>query len=95
LRAVAAIDPVADGRGEVSLFFVHPDCQGQGLGRRLMGWVFGTATGLGWARLELDADPKAEPFYKAMGFETVGRRASGSIPDRSLPHMEWRRRGAV
>ena len=100
LWAVAACDPVADGGdisrdinalgrvGEVSLMFVHPDRQGLGYGRLLMDWVLAEAMRMGWQRLVLDADPKAEAFYARMGFETIGRRASGSIPGRTLPHMQ-------
>ena len=34
--------------------------------------------------VELDADPNAEDIYLRMGFRTIGRSPSGSIPGRTL-----------
>ena len=78
----------ADGEdGEVSAFFIHPEWQGRGIGRRLWAEVEQAARDKGLAALHLEADPAAEPFYRRLGFETVGAVPSGSIPGRALPLM--------
>ena len=84
----AALVVDADGRGgEVHAFFVEPKMKGMGIGRRLWREVRARAEALGLRQLRLDADPHAEPFYRRLGFETVGRAPSGSIPGRTIPHM--------
>jgi len=80
-----------DGRvGEVEAFFVDPDCQKQGVGKLLWKQILSSAVESGLTRLHLDADPFAEGFYRKLGFKTVGRVPSGSIPGRTLPYMEMR-----
>lgn len=74
--------------GELETCFICPDWQGQQLGRRLFEALLETARGYRLQRIGLDADPFAEPFYARLGFETVGRVPSGSIPGRTLPRME-------
>ena len=37
--------------------------------------------------LEVDSDPHAEGFYRAMGMRRRGQASSGSIPGRMLPHL--------
>lgn len=73
--------------GEIETCFVDPLCQKQGIARLLIETLFSFARELGLHRLWLDADPFAEPFYQKMGFETVDRSPSGSIPGRFLPRM--------
>ncbi|MFJ2031853.1 GNAT family N-acetyltransferase [Streptosporangium sp. NPDC087985] len=67
------------------MLFVEPDAIGQGVGRRLFEHATATAANLGFARLTIDADPNAEPFYLAMGATQIGATPSGSIPGRMLP----------
>ena len=38
-------------------------------------------------RLEVDSDPHAEGFYRAMGMRRTGQASSGSIAGRMLPHL--------
>lgn len=76
--------------GELGMLFVAPEAIGRGVGSALYRHVLATAQELGFARLELDADPNAEPFYRAMGAEVVGTSPSGSIPGRVLPRMAMR-----
>ncbi len=73
--------------GEVETCFVDPDWQGRKIGRALFEKLLDEARRLKLTRLGLDADPLAEPFYARMGFETIGRSPSGSIPGRTLPRM--------
>ncbi len=79
----------AHGTGIVQALFVAPDSQGSGIGRALWDRAVTAARTTGLARLHLDADPQAAPFYAAMGCRTIGKSRSGSIPDRMLPLMEF------
>ncbi|WFE91702.1 GNAT family N-acetyltransferase [Roseibium porphyridii] len=74
--------------GELETCFIDPSCQGKGVGRALFDELHAQANSLKLERIGLDADPFAEPFYARMGFKTVGRTPSGSIPGRTLPRME-------
>jgi GNAT superfamily N-acetyltransferase len=73
---------------ELEDFMVEPERQGRGVGRLLMQAFLSEARIRGFRRAGLDADPNAEPIYRRLGFETVGRAPSRSIPGRTLPRME-------
>ncbi|WP_324753443.1 GNAT family N-acetyltransferase [Roseovarius sp. Pro17] len=73
--------------GEVAALFVHPDWQRRGVGRLLWATVKRLAREKNLTALHLDADPEAEAFYRKLGFSTIGRVPSASIPGRTLPHM--------
>lgn len=75
------------GVAEVEEFFVEPRLQGRGLGTILMAELVAAARSAGVKTLEVDADPNAESIYERLGFATVGRSPSGSIPGRWLPRM--------
>ncbi len=85
IRLIADPDDTA---GEVGTCFVHPDWQGRGVGKALFAQLLEAAGECGMTSLGLDSDPDAEPFYENIGFRTVGRSPSGSIPGRFLPRME-------
>ncbi|MCV0426264.1 MAG: GNAT family N-acetyltransferase [Roseibium sp.] len=74
--------------GELETCFVDPDWKGKGVGRQLFDRLFARAVSGGLSRVGVDSDPEAEPFYARMGFRTIGRSPSGSIPGRTLPRME-------
>lgn len=74
-------------QGEISAFFIHPDHKRRGIGRKLWAGIMAAAKAQNLARLTLDADPAAVPFYHAMGFEMITEVPSGSIPGRVLPKM--------
>lgn len=76
--------------GEVHAFFIDPDRQRLGVGRRLWDGLVQRAQAAGLNELRLDADPAAVPFYRSMGLVTVGESLSGSIPGRMLPRMAIR-----
>lgn len=78
----------SNDEGELATLFVDPDAHGKGIGRLLYETLLATARELSLDRIGLDADPEAEPFYERMGFRTIGRSPSGSIPGRTLPRME-------
>ncbi|WP_198154811.1 GNAT family N-acetyltransferase [Oceanibaculum pacificum] len=63
---------------EVALMFADPAVLGGGVGRILWQDMMGEARRLGHARLRLDADPNAEPFYERMGCRRIGGHASPS-----------------
>lgn len=84
--ALAGMVALAGG-GEVEDFFVEPRLQGRGVGGALMATLTAAARAEGLAALALDADPNAEAIYHRLGFRTVGRSPSGSIPGRTLPRM--------
>ncbi|MFI9025491.1 GNAT family N-acetyltransferase [Streptomyces sp. NPDC053560] len=73
--------------GTLGMMFVEPQAMGQGIGRLLFENVVATGRQLGFTRLTIDADPNAEPFYRAMGAVRTGSAPSGSIPGRVLPQL--------
>ncbi len=75
-------------KGALGMMFVEPDSIGRGVGRRLFAHTMDEARRLGFTRLTIDADPNAEPFYRAMGAIRIGATPSGSIPGRELPLLE-------
>ena len=74
--------------GTVSSFFIDPAWQQRGIGRQLWQTIEASACEKGLKLLRLHSDPEAENFYTGLGFSTIGRVPSGSIPGRTLPHME-------
>jgi len=80
----------AAGLGEVHAFFLDPDLQRFGVGRRPWAELVARARSRGLTELRLDADPAAVPFYRGMGLKTIGESPSGSIPGRILPRMAIR-----
>lgn len=79
-----------DGKAELEDFFVEPAFQQRGVGAALLDVLFAACREAGATVVGLDADPNAEVIYARLGFRTVGRSPSGSIPGRLLPRMELR-----
>ncbi|MCQ4082694.1 GNAT family N-acetyltransferase [Streptomyces sp. RB6PN25] len=73
--------------GVLGMMFVEPQVIGQGIGRLLFEHTIAAGRELGFAQLMIDADPNAEPFYRAMGAVRIGNVPSGSIAGRTLPQM--------
>ncbi|MFF2653434.1 GNAT family N-acetyltransferase [Streptomyces sp. NPDC058045] len=73
--------------GELRMMFVEPGAIGRGIGRLLFQHTLAAARDQGFARLTIDSDPNAEPFYRAMGAVRIGEVPSGSIAGRVLPLM--------
>ncbi len=69
------------------MFFVAPEALRSGLGAGCGRISSDTARAIGATRLEVDSDPHAEGFYRAMGMRRTGQAASGSIAGRMLPHL--------
>jgi GNAT superfamily N-acetyltransferase len=72
----------------LDMLYVHPDCQGRGIGGRLWRQALWDCAVAGAATLTWDADPHAVPFYLHVGARVVGEAPSGSIPGRRLPVMQ-------
>ncbi|WP_231920056.1 GNAT family N-acetyltransferase [Microlunatus soli] len=75
--------------GELAALFVDPDAIGTGCGRLLLEHILREAAARGFRRLDLDADPGAEPFYRHFGATRIGSSPSGSIPGRVLPRLRF------
>lgn len=75
--------------GELSALFVDPAFIGTGVGGRLLRRALDLAAERGWHTMTLDADPGAEGFYARYGARRIADVASGSIPGRVLPRMQF------
>ncbi|MFJ6252460.1 MULTISPECIES: GNAT family N-acetyltransferase [unclassified Streptomyces] len=73
--------------GVLGMMFVDPQAIGRGIGRLLFERTIAAGRDFGFTRLTSDADPNAEPFYRAMGAVRIGTVPSGSVPGRVLPQM--------
>ncbi len=71
LAGVARVAPL-DLDADLLALFVDPDHMGNGVGRALFDWSLRAARAMGAARLMIEADPGAEPFYARMGAQTIG-----------------------
>jgi GNAT superfamily N-acetyltransferase len=77
----SAVDPDA---GELEMLFVDPARIGTGAGGALLRDALAQARAAGLRELLIEADPDAEPFYRAAGAERCGTRTSSST-GRTLP----------
>lgn len=78
-----------NGTYELDNFFLHPDCIGQGYGRKLWQTCCQTANDQGLNEFILWSDPNAEHFYLAMGCMRIGTRQSPLLPNRHLPILKY------
>jgi GNAT superfamily N-acetyltransferase len=74
-------------RAELEDLWLEPDWIGSGHGRTLFEHAVQVALDGGATRLEWDAEPYAEGFYRAMGGNEIGRTPSAAEPGRTLPRM--------
>lgn len=86
-----AMAPVQERQGEAELeaLFVLPSQIGSGIGSRLFRHCCAQARGLGYEKLTIQSDPFAEDFYSRMGAKKIADKASQSIPNRTLPLMQF------
>ena len=73
--AVAGFSVLLPGTGCCALdgLFVEPALWGRGVGRALIGDAMASAHAQGAAAIETVANPRAEGFYKRLGFTVSGR----------------------
>lgn len=76
-------------RGVLEFLYVDPVAIGAGHGRRLWRDMVVSARQRGYKEVVIHSDPHAEGFYRAMGARRVGEVASGSVPGRRLPLMNF------
>ena len=74
--------------GELHSFFINPEWQRRGIGKRLWLRIRRSAISQGVGKIQLDSDPSAVAFYESIGFKTVASVPSGSIEGRFIPRME-------
>jgi GNAT superfamily N-acetyltransferase len=91
MSQIAGVASLREIEGEVSLdlFFIDPPFIGTGVGRRLFADTASLAKQLGFARLQIEADPHAEGFYTRLGAKRVGWAVSEADPQRRLPLLEF------
>jgi GNAT superfamily N-acetyltransferase len=77
-------------RAELEDLWLEPEWIGSGHGRTLFEHAVRVAVAGGANRLEWDAEPYAEGFYRAMGGVEIGRTPSTVEPGRTLPRMRVR-----
>ncbi|MEO1131866.1 MAG: GNAT family N-acetyltransferase [Cyanobacteria bacterium J06639_1] len=70
---------------ELDALFVEPQLVGCGIGRALIARAKTHIARAGGGTLLIQSDPNAEGFYRAMGAERIGHKASASFPGRRLP----------
>lgn len=79
--------PTSEHAVKLDNIFILPEFIGQGFGRILMIDFLEKVKQSKINKINLDAEPKAEEFYKLFGFKTIGQLES-SIKDRFLPIMQ-------
>lgn len=79
----------AGQQSELEALFVDPQYMRRGIGLALWHAVIEFAVQTGIKRIEIQSDPHALPFYEAVGCQLIGEKVSQSIPERSLPLLEY------
>ncbi len=85
----AALVVASDGAMWLEHLWVRPEAMGRGVGRVLFEHAATRARARGFARLHVESDPHAEPFYLRMGARRAGvvTAAVQGVP-RHLPLLE-------
>lgn len=80
IAGFATLLPPTNGEAEVEDLFVDPQAWRKGVGRTLMAALESRALALGARSLHVVANNRALPFYRSVGFETVGTIATRFAP---------------
>jgi len=80
---------IEEREGEILQLFVDPAHHGEGVGQALICKAFEIAAGEGVARVTVESDPNAAPFYEAAGMTVTGDADSIVDPSRKLPVLSW------
>jgi ribosomal protein S18 acetylase RimI-like enzyme len=72
--------------------WIAPEYQGRGIGRALVERALDAAASAGLERVDVQADPFAEPFYLRLGARRLGATPAPmpGAPERTLPRLEFR-----
>lgn len=82
-----ALEVLERGKGEVRSFFIAPEHQGRGIGKRLMLALVTIANTQGITQLQAHADPVSVKHYQNLGFRIEGTKVSRSCADVEVPYM--------
>ncbi len=89
ILGMAQLSFPSNDMAELEALFVDPDVQRAGIGRALFDWATAACRARSVRKLVIDSDPGAAPFYVRMGANQTGEVASGSIPGRRIPRLEF------
>ncbi|MBI5319361.1 GNAT family N-acetyltransferase [Bradyrhizobium sp.] len=78
---------MAGDEADLVKLFVEPAAMRSGVGQALFAWAVDAARASGAARMTIEADPDAAPFYRRLGARDAGLVPSGSIAGRMLPKL--------
>jgi GNAT superfamily N-acetyltransferase len=78
IQGFSAADP---RDGSIFALFVHPTCEGRGIGQKLLPLACGTLEEAGHQSAILATEPttRAERFYRLNGWTEIGRKDDGQI----------------
>lgn len=88
VRGFYGLTKISPDAVELEAMFVEPDHIGHGYGRALTDHALQEFRAMDLARLVIQADPNAAPFYEDAGATLIGERPSDSIEGRTLPLYE-------
>lgn len=91
-RAVAAFGLMPGGdpqRGHLNWIMIHPDRQGAGIGRVVMGVVRTRAIAAGVGIVEIAASHLSAPFFARFGAQEIRHTQDGWGPGMHRIDMEW------
>lgn len=74
---------------ELCKLFIASEWIGRGVGARLWRHAVAEAQQRGVHTIEIQSDPFAEPFYRAMGAQRIGESESTVLAGRMLPQMRY------
>lgn len=79
---VGRLHPSGAQQGQVRFMAVHPQAQGQGVGRRVLEYLEATARQQGLTEVVLHAREQAVPFYERLGYTVVAPSHTlfGTVP---------------
>ncbi len=97
---VAEIDGVVVGFGalhkdEVRVLYVHPNYQGQGIGKALLEKLESMAIAQGITKLHLKGSLNAAAFYEAMGYQSLNECSTCVIDKHVLPCLKMEKLLAI
>ena len=72
------IGTVALEDAELCTFFIHPDCQGQGIGTQLLAAIEQRAVAAGLTEIHTNASVTGTPFYERRGYRRTGVDVEGT-----------------